>query len=72
MSHRQHDDCQRRLLQVQAVLGRADAPCLPPNAVDLAFMRQVYHHFTKPREMLFHGKTLLAKLHERLAPDARF
>jgi predicted methyltransferase len=38
--------------QVRATLGGADDPCLPIGTVDLAFMRQVYHHFTKPREML--------------------
>jgi predicted methyltransferase len=42
----------RGLPQVRAVLGRVDDPCLPPGAADLAFMRQVYHHVTKPREML--------------------
>ena len=42
----------RGLPQVRAVLGRADNPCLPPGAADLVSMRLVYHHFTKPREML--------------------
>lgn len=42
----------RSLSQVRAVLGRADDPGLPPGAVDLACMRQVYHHVVKPREML--------------------
>lgn len=43
---------ERRLSQVQAVLGRADDPCLPTASADFAFMRYVYHHFSKPREML--------------------
>ena len=42
----------RGLPQVRAVLGRADDPCLPPGGADLVSMRLVYHHFTKPREML--------------------
>ena len=42
----------RNLSQVHALLGRGDDPCLPPDSVDLAFMRLVYHHFAKPREML--------------------
>lgn len=43
---------QRGLKHVRAVLGRPDDPGLPPQAVDLACMRYVYHHVTKPREML--------------------
>jgi len=43
---------QRGLAQVRAVLGRDDDPCLPSGAVDMAFMHHVYHHLTKPREML--------------------
>jgi predicted methyltransferase len=42
----------RGLHQVRPILGRADDPRLPDTVVDLAFLRQVYHHFTKPREML--------------------
>jgi predicted methyltransferase len=42
----------RKLPQVRAVLGRDDDPALPRDAVDLAYMRMVYHHLSKPREML--------------------
>lgn len=42
----------RGLSQVRPVLGRTDDPCLAPGSLDVAFMRQVYHHFTQPREML--------------------
>jgi len=42
----------RGLRQVRAVLGRVDDPCLPENSADLAFLHHVYHHITKPREML--------------------
>jgi predicted methyltransferase len=43
---------QRKLPQVSAVQGREDSPALPREAVDLAHMRLVYHHVSKPREML--------------------
>jgi len=42
----------REFPQLHAILGRADDPCLPPDSVDLAYMHYVYHHFSKPREML--------------------
>jgi predicted methyltransferase len=42
----------RKLTQVHPVLGRDDSPGLPPASVDMAYMRLVYHHFSKPREML--------------------
>ena len=40
------------LSQVHAVLGKTDDPNLPANSLDLAYMHYVYHHITKPREML--------------------
>jgi predicted methyltransferase len=42
----------RKLPQVRAVQGRDDDPALPRDTVDLAYMRFVYHHMPKPREML--------------------
>lgn len=42
----------RKLAQVRAVLGREDSPELPASSLDLAYMRYVYHHVSKPREML--------------------
>jgi predicted methyltransferase len=42
----------RGLTQVRPVLGKPDDPSLEPNSADLAFVRYVYHHFSKPREML--------------------
>jgi predicted methyltransferase len=42
----------RKLTQVRAVRGREDDPCLPRDSLDLAYMRYVYHHVSKPREML--------------------
>ena len=43
---------ERSLPQVQVVLGGAEDPKLPSDSVDLAYMNRVYHHFSKPREML--------------------
>jgi predicted methyltransferase len=42
----------RELSQITAVLGGPTDPRLPENAVDMAFMHYVYHHMSKPREML--------------------
>ncbi len=42
----------RGLSQVETVLGQPDDPCLPEASADLVYMRRVYHHFSKPREML--------------------
>lgn len=42
----------RGLKQVRPVLGKSDDPGLPEDSIDLAFMRYVYHHLGKPREML--------------------
>ncbi len=42
----------RKLAQVRPVLGREDSPGLPAETIDLAYMRYVYHHVSKPREML--------------------
>ena len=43
---------ERKLSQVQVVLGTPTDPSLPPESVDMAFMHRVYHHITKPHEML--------------------
>lgn len=37
---------------VEGVLGALDSTNLPPNSVDLAFMVDVYHEFSHPREMM--------------------
>ena len=42
----------KKLSNVRAVLGCEDDPRLPAGSVDLVFTRYVYHHFSKPREML--------------------
>jgi predicted methyltransferase len=43
---------EKRLIQVRAMLGCSDDPCLPSGSTDLAFLHHVYHHFAKPRQML--------------------
>jgi predicted methyltransferase len=48
----QQDVEERKLSQVQVVLGTPTDPSLPPSSVDMAFMHHVYHHVSKPREML--------------------
>ena len=48
----QQEAAKRKLPQVRPVLGRDDSPELPRDSVDLAYVRYVYHHFSKPREML--------------------
>lgn len=42
----------RELPQIHPVLGRDDDPRLPEASVDLEYMHYVYHHFSKPRDML--------------------
>ena len=42
----------RGLSHVHPTLGRDDSPCLPADTADMAFMHYVYHHVSKPREML--------------------
>jgi predicted methyltransferase len=42
----------RKLGHVRPVLGRDDSPSLPPESIDLAYLRLVYHHVAKPRELL--------------------
>jgi predicted methyltransferase len=42
----------RDLSQVTPVLGGPTDPKLPEGTVDMAFMHYVYHHMSKPREML--------------------
>lgn len=49
----------RSLEQVEPVLGTTTSPKLPANSVDMAFMHYVYHHVTKPRDMLRHIWTSL-------------
>jgi ubiquinone/menaquinone biosynthesis C-methylase UbiE len=42
----------RGIHNVQTVLGAADNPRLPPAAIDLVLLVDVYHEFSEPRKML--------------------
>jgi SAM-dependent methyltransferase len=54
----------RNITNVTLVLGALDDPKLPPAAIDLAIMVDVYHEFSRPQAML-------RKLREALKPDGR-
>src|SRR2546427_11426432 len=54
----------RGLTNVVPVLGAEDDPKLPAGKLDLELLVDVYHEFSKPREML-------AKLREALKPKGR-
>ena len=43
---------QRKLRNVETVLGAMDDPKLPADSVDLAIMVDVYHEFSEPQKML--------------------
>jgi ubiquinone/menaquinone biosynthesis C-methylase UbiE len=55
---------QRKIANVETVLGLVDDPKLPPSSVDLELMIDVYHEFSHPQEMLRH-------LRESLKPGGR-
>jgi ubiquinone/menaquinone biosynthesis C-methylase UbiE len=55
---------QRKIDNVETVLGAEDDPRLPAASVDLELLIDVYHEFHHPREMLRH-------LRESLKPDGR-
>jgi predicted methyltransferase len=55
---------QRKLANVEAVLGAVDDPKLPPASVDLELLIDVYHEFSHPQEMLRH-------LRDSLKPGGR-
>ena len=54
----------RKLTNVTTVLGAADDPKLPRNAIDLVLLVDVYHEFSEPQQMLRH-------IRESLKPDGR-
>jgi ubiquinone/menaquinone biosynthesis C-methylase UbiE len=43
---------QQRITNVEPVLGALDNPKLPPDAIDLALLVDVYHEFSEPQKML--------------------
>src|SRR5437879_3390060 len=55
---------QRKLANYEAVLGAIDDPKLPPAAMDLVLLVDVYHEFSEPQKMLRH-------IRESLKPDGR-
>jgi predicted methyltransferase len=55
---------QRKIANVETVLGAVDDPKLPPASVDLELMIDVYHEFSHPQEML-------RRLRESLKPGGR-
>jgi SAM-dependent methyltransferase len=54
----------RQLENVEPILGTIDDPKLPPSAVDLILLVDVYHEFSEPQKMLLH-------MRESLKPDGR-
>ena len=54
----------RKLANVETVLGELDDPKLPRGAVDLILLVDVYHEFSAPQKMLRH-------MRESLKPDGR-
>jgi len=52
------------ITNVQTVLGTADDPKLPPAALDLILMVDVYHEFSEPQ-------TMLRRMRDALKPDGR-
>jgi ubiquinone/menaquinone biosynthesis C-methylase UbiE len=55
---------ERKLANVETVLGELDDPKLPRGAVDLILLVDVYHEFSAPQKMLGH-------MRESLKPDGR-
>jgi SAM-dependent methyltransferase len=55
---------QRKLANVETVLGALDDPKLPPAAIDLVLLVDVYHEFAEPQQMLRH-------IRESLKPEGR-
>ena len=55
---------QRKLKNVETVLGTFDDPRLPANALDLVLLVDVYHEFSEPQKML-------RRIREALKPDGR-
>jgi ubiquinone/menaquinone biosynthesis C-methylase UbiE len=49
----------RHIANVRPVLGKIDNPELPPAAVDLALLVDVYHEFSEPEKMLDHIRDAL-------------
>ena len=59
-----HNMEQRKITNVEPVLGAVDDPKLPAAAIDLVLLVDVYHEFSEPQKMLRH-------IRESLKPDGR-
>jgi ubiquinone/menaquinone biosynthesis C-methylase UbiE len=55
---------QRKITNVETVLGAIDDPKLPAGVIDMALLVDVYHEFSEPQKMLRH-------IRESLKPDGR-
>jgi ubiquinone/menaquinone biosynthesis C-methylase UbiE len=55
---------ERKITNVETVLGTYDDPKLPANSLDLVILVDVYHEFSEPQKMLRH-------IRESLKPDGR-
>ena len=55
---------QRKLNNVETILGTYDDPKLPANSIDLIILIDVYHEFSEPQKML-------RKMRDSLKPDGR-
>lgn len=55
---------ERKLANVETILGAVDDPKLPPNTIDLIIMVDVYHEFSEPQHML-------RGMRQALKPDGR-
>jgi ubiquinone/menaquinone biosynthesis C-methylase UbiE len=55
---------ERKIANVEPVLGALDDPKLPRGGIDLALLVDVYHEFSEPRAML-------RRIRESLKPDGR-
>ena len=55
---------QRKIANVETVLGTVDDPKLPSDSVDLVLLVDVYHEFSEPQEML-------RRIRESLRKDGR-
>src|SRR5581483_10034143 len=55
---------QAGLTNIETVLGEVADPKLPPGRMDLVLLVDVYHEFSRPREMI-------DKIRESLKPDGR-
>ena len=65
MLHRlRQNAAEAKLSNIQTVLGGEADPKLPPNALDLILLVDVYHEFSQPQKML-------RKMRESLKPDGR-